>query len=433
VLSGKGGAATAAVLTVVVRDTKVDKAILIGVAGGFSRQKVARGDVVVAKTVLDYDFGKLVPGKYIRRPERDWQCDPGLVSHAMLATHKPWFDRIKVRRPDGMPASKSKVHDGYVASGDKVIDDSEHPFFRQATTGVEEIHAVEMESAGAGTAVQFLQSMGVLRFLMIKGVSDQPDAGPGANRGTAERAKWKRYAAAAAAALARGLMEEMAPDEISRLPTPDRADHQRRAHGEHDAFEIAGLYRRFDTDWRPALFSQHERKISVVEALDWLLRSLIPWFERRPSLIKELELRAWNVQLPQSLPEEQEVAIRELRNLGLLSHDGPYLFTPTRSKKVELTSAGRLLNALYEGVDSSKWQEIASAIVRELSKVLRDTNAIHVLKAVEQGEKVSVGERDVVRKLRNLHLVAHEEEFLPSAERLRITGLGHYLLQCAIP
>jgi nucleoside phosphorylase len=74
-----------------------------------------------------------------------------------------------------------------VASGDKVVDDGKRPFFREATSGMEEIHAVEMESAGAGVAVRFRQTMGVLRFLMIKGISDQPTAGPGVDRGSTER------------------------------------------------------------------------------------------------------------------------------------------------------------------------------------------------------------------------------------------------------
>jgi len=74
-----------------------------------------------------------------------------------------------------------------------------------------------MESAGAGAAVRFRQTMGVLRFLMIKGISDQPRKGLAsrANSGSAQRAQWTRYAAAASAALVRGLIEEMVPDVAS--------------------------------------------------------------------------------------------------------------------------------------------------------------------------------------------------------------------------
>jgi hypothetical protein len=79
-------------------------------------------------------------------------------------------------------------------------------------------------------------------FLMIKGISDQPAAGPEADRGSVQRAQWKKYAAAAAAALARGLMEEMSPNEMSRLSAPELTDHERRTHGEHDAYEVAVCY-----------------------------------------------------------------------------------------------------------------------------------------------------------------------------------------------
>jgi hypothetical protein len=38
----------------------------------------------------------------------------------------------RANRPDGLPASASAVRDGYVASGDKVVDDGKRPFFRQS-------------------------------------------------------------------------------------------------------------------------------------------------------------------------------------------------------------------------------------------------------------------------------------------------------------
>jgi nucleoside phosphorylase len=431
VLSGKGSDATATVLTAVISDTKVNKALLIGIAGGFPEQKMTRGDVIVAKTILAYDFGKLVGGKYIRRPEKDWQCDSGLVSYAMLAAHKPWFDRIKIRRPDGRPANASTVRDGFVASGDKVVDDDEHPFFREATKNMEEIHAVEMESVGAGAAVQFRQTMGVLRFLMIKGISDEPHAGvaTGSDPGTGQRAQWKRYAASAAAALAHGLIEEMALDETSRSPAPESMDRPKRTRGKDDALEIAGLYRRFQTDWRPGLSAWREGAISVADAVDWLLRSLIPAFEQRPSLMKALEARAWDKRLPPHLPKEEEAAIRQLRNLGLVRHDGPWLLTPTRSAVVEPTPAGRLLIALHEGAGPGEREQIAAGVASELSEIALDAKAIDLLEAVDRGSKVSTIDAGAVRRLRDLHLIAHEDEFLPPAERLRVTGLGRYVLR----
>jgi hypothetical protein len=64
-------------------------------------------------------------------------------------------------------------------------------------------------------------------------------------------------------------------------------------------------------------------------------------------------------------------------------------------------------------------------------KILSDSDAINLLKAVDRGRKVPVGDKDAIRRLRDLHLVAHEEEFLASADNLQVTGLGCYLPQSA--
>jgi nucleoside phosphorylase len=429
VLSGKGSAVTAAVLAYLVGQTRASKVLLIGIAGGFSERKMRRGDIIVARTILAYEFGKLTNDNFIRRPNLDWQCDVGLLNYAMLVAKKRWFERIKIPRPDGSPPNAIAVHDGYVISGDKVVDDATHSYFREATRGIEEIHAVEMESVGAGAAVQFLQTMGVLRFLMIKGISDQPQSA--GSEGSAQRAQWKKYAATAAAALACGLIEEMAPDSGSRFLAPDpmyRSTRHRRA---DSAFEVASLYRRFQMNWRPALSTQRDGAISGIDAVDWLLRSLIPAFERKPSLMKALEARAWNVQLPPRLPSEEEDRIRQLRNLGLVWHDGPWLFIPTRSTRVEPTPAGRLLIALHEDDDRSDRQKIVNDVVRELSDILLDSKAINLLEAIDRGSKISVDDRNVIRRLRNLHLIAHEDEFLPPTESLWVTGLGRYVIRCA--
>jgi nucleoside phosphorylase len=434
VLSGKGGAATATALTEIVRDTHADKAILIGIAGGFADQKMEKGDVVVAKTILAYDFGKLVRGKYIRRPELDWQCDPGLIAHTMLAARKPWFEWIKVSRPDSQRANASVVRDGYVASGDKVVDDQEHPFFREASNGMEEIHAVEMEAAGAGAAVRFRQTMGVLRFLMIKGISDQPHGGESQVEveGMEQRAQWTRYAANAAAALMRGLIEEMAAGEIAGSAAPDVTDRAERTREVADDDETAGLYQWFKSNWWPALSRRREERVSAAELVDWLLRSLIPELEHQPYLITALHARARDSHLPPHLPDSEEQAIRQLRNLGLIRHDGRSLFTPTRSLLVEPTPTGRLLIALRERKRGRDADEIVRNVVRELLEVGDDTRAIELLRAIETGTISSIrGEKDAARRLRNLHLIAHDEEFLPSPEKLRLTGLGRHVLSIA--
>src|SRR5437667_12646122 len=65
VFSGKGSASTAAALQYATARCSASSVALLGIAGGFPLHRVFRGDVVIAQTVLGYDFGKLVNGAYL--------------------------------------------------------------------------------------------------------------------------------------------------------------------------------------------------------------------------------------------------------------------------------------------------------------------------------------------------------------------------------
>jgi nucleoside phosphorylase len=389
VLSGKGGNRTAATLQYIVERTRVSKVVLVGIAGGFPEQKVARGDVIIARSVLGYDFGKLVNGKYIRRPEEDWQCDEGLVSHAeIIATdsRKPWFQSIELARPDGQPTGTSTVHVGYLASGDKVVDDADHDFFREVRASIPEIHAVEMEAAGAAAAVRLRQMSGVMRFVVIKGISDQlySNGATEARSGKEQRAQWARYAATAAVTLARALIKKVKPTggPSARSANQDSADFTLTPLPQDDSPEVPALYRRFEREWVPALLNQQEGVLSLVDSIDWLLRSLVPAFRRQWLAI--LVRYSRNDQLPERLSVEEEDTIRQLRNLGLVQHDGRYLFTPSRSRRLSPTPAGRLLIALHLGDQGLEREEIARNVVRELSEVAHNPTEIALLAKVHR-------------------------------------------------
>jgi len=94
----------------------------------------------------------------------------------MLAARKPWFEWIKVSRPipSGQMQALSEMDMLRLATRSLTI---KNILLQRGEQRMEEIHAVEMEAAGAGAAVRFRQTMGVLRFLMIKGISDQPHGG----------------------------------------------------------------------------------------------------------------------------------------------------------------------------------------------------------------------------------------------------------------
>ncbi len=215
--AGKGEAKPTSAVHHAVQNWSVRWVILVGIAGGFP-EKVKLGDVVVANFVYNFDYGKLKDGKFIRRPEYDYACDVSLLGYAEVVARQegsPWTNRIAAHRPDGRAKAHSRCTLGYFASSDKVVDDPGHPFYKSIRDSVQEVHAVEMEGSGVGSAVRFLQSRGSLGLLMVRGISDEPREWNAAEKrshdGAAQRDQWKTYAAHAAAAFVESLLLEIPP------------------------------------------------------------------------------------------------------------------------------------------------------------------------------------------------------------------------------
>jgi nucleoside phosphorylase len=176
--SGKGQEETASAATLILERAKPSWVFLVGIAGGFPKQGIARGDVIVAHVIHSFDYGKLVEGTFKRRPENDINCDRRLLSWAEItAEEKGWRQSISESRPDQSDPARFKVHvDCYVASSNKVVDDPDHAFYATVAATFPEIHAVEMEGIGAGASARLAQSERAVGFLMIRGISDAPGA-----------------------------------------------------------------------------------------------------------------------------------------------------------------------------------------------------------------------------------------------------------------
>lgn len=199
--------------------------LLVGIAGGFPDNHVKRGDVVVAKFVYSMEFGKLVKGRFVRRPDYDYSADRTLLEHALILVDgdvHDWKTRVDAERPDGISPEETKAHDGYVASGDKVMDDPDHKFFLAVKKTIPELHAVEMEATGAGASIKLQQSRTTVGFLMIRGISDEPGSEEQGGDGSAQRALWKRYASSIAASFVRSLLERV-PSEATLVTQPEDA------------------------------------------------------------------------------------------------------------------------------------------------------------------------------------------------------------------
>jgi nucleoside phosphorylase len=81
-LGGKGQELAATIVTRLDERFKPRYIFLVGVAGGFA--PLRKGDVLIANSVHDLDYGKVAASKFLRRPELDWTPDHGLVQAASL-------------------------------------------------------------------------------------------------------------------------------------------------------------------------------------------------------------------------------------------------------------------------------------------------------------------------------------------------------------
>jgi nucleoside phosphorylase len=209
--AGKGQEEMAASLTRTLERAKPSIVLLVGIAGGFPAMGVHRGDVVVIHTVHSFDYGKLVDGKFIRRPELDYNCDPRLLEFANLiarSANSDWQRSIRLPRPDSRGCEISRAHtDCYLASSNQVVDDDKHIFYSTVAEKFPEIHAVDTEAVGAGASVRWAQAERQVSLLVIRGVSDEP--GMAVEGGSSSRKEWRRYASATAAAFTRKLIESL--------------------------------------------------------------------------------------------------------------------------------------------------------------------------------------------------------------------------------
>lgn len=181
--------------------------LIVGIAGGFPQDGLAKGDVAISGVIYDYEYGK-VATDFHPRMDFTYQPDQTLLTSAVSlhARDKSWAGRDRQMRPDGGDAVP-KLLQGAIASGAKVVDDATNEFFAAVLNAWPKLLAVEMEGAGAAAAIETAkaarQNVG---FLMVRGISDMPKMGDDAQPTSAspegnkaERDKWKRYAATTAA------------------------------------------------------------------------------------------------------------------------------------------------------------------------------------------------------------------------------------------
>jgi nucleoside phosphorylase len=226
-LSGRQTNLTSAQVTVkTVERYRPRYVMLVGIAGGFPLDGCTTGDVVISSEIYAYQYGKL-RSSFEPRPNFIYRCDQSLLAAAQrfTVTQKDWNAGL-------VPPPRCFL--GPVASGDMIMDDPSNELFAAVLKVFPKIQAVEMEGAGASSAIETLQAEGQpIGFIMVRGISDVPriEAVEHAHVATptVERDTNKRRACKAAAQFAVKWIAQawpLAPDSSSadyRKRTADRA------------------------------------------------------------------------------------------------------------------------------------------------------------------------------------------------------------------
>jgi hypothetical protein len=143
-----------------------------------------------------------------------------------------------------------------------------------------------------------------------------------------------------------------------------------------------------------------------------------------------------NNELESRLPSDEEDELRQLRNMGIITHDGEWLFTPTRSKHIILTTRGNFLIALRICNDPKEHLPLAREIVDQLSKIGKDKELVGTLESLMRNPRINNQDDStmtIMRRLRNMNLLGHSSYFLASAGSVFLTDLGFYVLGKALP
>jgi hypothetical protein len=190
---------------------------------------------------------------------------------------------------------------------------------------------------------------------------------------------------------------------------------------------LAAMYQRLRGPLSEALNGKMEGNFPLSEALLLLFRSLADQFE--PEWLDWLARLDENGNLSVGLTQEDEHAIRQLRNRSLIGHDGEWLFTPTRSERAFLSKRGQFLLHLagYKGGDVA--EELARDVVGSLGEFPRGSHLFALLKRLQWSGHFTKREKPSVQILRNRNFVSHSTYFLAAATIVMPTELGFYVLR----
>jgi nucleoside phosphorylase len=151
---------------------KPDMLLVAGIAGGFEREGVRLGDVLIPKNIADLATRK-VSKKEDKIPEfrpKAFRTDARLLKYVRSDSFniRGWEPAVidEAEWPDGL---RPTIHDGPVASLDEVVSDTD--WVDALCKAWPKLSGVEMESGGVCAAAEVHD----LRVAVVRGVSDLAD------------------------------------------------------------------------------------------------------------------------------------------------------------------------------------------------------------------------------------------------------------------
>lgn len=230
-----------------VEDWRPEIVVLVGIAGGVTRAKKsgdgiewrgpAPGDILVADYVHYAEFTKHVPaGTQLRFFPLDQPTSALVQAHADAVRSpgygvNPWHDKVAAERPGG---GGPEVHVGEIIAVEGVAGDPLNAHQKDYLKRFDHATAVDMESAGVARAVHEARTDVHYnpRWMCIRAISDRVYAATSDEEAEAlpveenneEREKWKSYAAAAAGAFTRRILERLLAGPRMPSPADDGAD-----------------------------------------------------------------------------------------------------------------------------------------------------------------------------------------------------------------
>ena len=150
----------------VIREWSPRYLVMTGICGGWRKQNVRLGDIVVPTSVYTYQSGKYIGGEF-KREIRSVHVQPAIIRQVQAVSKKlsslvskGWHDEV---------TSNPSILTETMACGDAVVDDEE--MLEAIAVPDRKLVAVDMESYALIRAAELLPQYGTTA-LVVKGVSD---------------------------------------------------------------------------------------------------------------------------------------------------------------------------------------------------------------------------------------------------------------------